>query len=71
MMTITELAEYLRLHVTTVRKYAAQGKIPASRVGRIWRFDKNAIDEWIGGNQNKAGGQEDKQKASILMKLGK
>jgi excisionase family DNA binding protein len=71
MMTITELAEYLRLHVTTVRKYAAQGKIPAMRIGRVWRFDKNAIDEWIGGNQNKAGGQEDKQKASILMKLGK
>jgi excisionase family DNA binding protein len=47
-MTTRELAEYLKLHGITVCKYAAQGKIPAIRIGRVWRFDKDAIDRWIG-----------------------
>jgi excisionase family DNA binding protein len=46
-MTTKELARYLKLHGITVCKYAAQGKIPAIRIGRVWRFDKDAIDRWI------------------------
>ena len=49
MMTTKELAQYLKLHEITVCKYAAEGKIPAIRIGRVWRFDKEAIDRWIGG----------------------
>jgi excisionase family DNA binding protein len=47
MMTTKEIAEYLKLHEITVCKYAAEGKIPAVRIGRVWRFDKDAIDRWI------------------------
>ena len=39
--------EYLNLHEVTICKYAAQGKIPAIRIGRLWRFDKDVIDRWI------------------------
>jgi excisionase family DNA binding protein len=46
-MTTRELAGYLKLHEITVCKYAANGQIPAIRIGRVWRFDKEAIDEWI------------------------
>ena len=46
-MTTKELAKYLKLHEITVCKYAAVGKIPAIRIGRVWRFDKDAIDRWI------------------------
>jgi excisionase family DNA binding protein len=48
-MTTKEIAAYLKLHEITVCKYAAEGKIPAIRIGRVWRFDKDAIDRWIGG----------------------
>jgi len=48
-MTTKEVAEYLKLHEITICKYAADGKIPAIRIGRVWRFDKDAIDRWIGG----------------------
>ena len=68
MMTTIELAEYLRLHVTTIRKYAAQGEIPAMRIARVWRFDKDAIDEWIRGDQNKIGGHGAAQRASNFTK---
>jgi excisionase family DNA binding protein len=52
-MTTKELAKYLKLHEITICKYAAEGKIPAIRIGRVWRFDKEAIDKWIGGGQKK------------------
>jgi excisionase family DNA binding protein len=47
MMTTEEVAKYLKLHEVTICKHAAEGKIPATRIGRVWRFNKAAIDEWI------------------------
>ena len=52
-MTTREVATYLRLHEITVCKYAAEGKIPAARIGRLWRFDKETIDKWISGGEKK------------------
>ena len=52
-MTTKELAKYLKLHEITICKYAAEGKIPAIRIGRVWRFDKEAIDRWISGGPKK------------------
>lgn len=51
-MTTKEVSEYLRLHEITICKYAAQGKIPAIRIGWVWRFDKDVIDDWIRTGQN-------------------
>jgi len=51
-MTTQEMAKYLKLHEITICKLAADGKIPAIRIGRVWRFDKNAIDEWIAKGQS-------------------
>jgi excisionase family DNA binding protein len=50
-MTTKEVSEYLKLHEINIYKYAAQGKIPAPRIGKIWRFDKDIIDRWITGVQ--------------------
>lgn len=46
-MTTREIAKYLKLHEITVCKLSKEGKIPSVRIGRVWRFDKEAIDEWI------------------------
>lgn len=46
-MTTKEVARYLRLHEITICKHAADGKIPAIRIGSVWRFDKDIIDKWI------------------------
>ena len=51
-MTTNEVAGYLKLHPITICKYAAEGKIPAIRIGRVWRFDKDIIDKWITGGRN-------------------
>ena len=49
-MTTREIAEYLKLHQITVCKLSKEGKIPAIRIGRVWRYDKDKIDDWIAGS---------------------
>ena len=51
-MTTRELAKYLKMHEVSILKYANKGIIPAKRIGRVWRFEKEAIDHWIAGGQN-------------------
>jgi len=46
-MTIEEVAEYLKIPKSTVYVLAQEGKIPCQKVGRQWRFHKEAIDNWI------------------------
>jgi excisionase family DNA binding protein len=62
-MTAKELATYLRLHKVTICKYASEGRIPATRIGPIWRFDKDAIDEWIAGGQDRQKSRKRKKSA--------
>lgn len=59
-MTTKEVAEYLRLHEITICKYAAGGTIPAVRLGRMWRFDKDKIDEWIANGSKKPRSEKDR-----------
>ena len=64
-MTTNEIAEYLKLHPITICKYAAEEKIPAIRIGRVWRFDKDIIDKWITAGENiPTAGKGSKRKAA-------
>ncbi len=54
MLTIKEVAAYLRFTTTTVYRMAQLGKIPAFRVGRQWRFKKEEVDEWLRQKQSPA-----------------
>ena len=46
-MTVEEVARYLRTGVATIYKLAQEGRIPATKVGNQWRFRKETIDEWL------------------------
>ena len=46
-MTVRELTEYLKLDRMTIYKMLKEGKIPASRIGKQWRFFRKDIDAWI------------------------
>ena len=46
-MTVEEVAKYLRLKPQTVYKWAQQGDIPATKLGKEWRFRRKILDEWI------------------------
>jgi len=45
--TIDELSEYLKIAKSTLYKLAQEGRIPAQKVGKHWRFRKAAIDRWL------------------------
>jgi excisionase family DNA binding protein len=47
LMTVKEVADYLRLDEHTVYRMARKGEIPAYKVARQWRFKKNALEKWL------------------------
>lgn len=46
-MTLEEVAEYLRLKPQTLYSWAQEKKIPAAKLGKEWRFRKSVIDKWF------------------------
>jgi excisionase family DNA binding protein len=46
-ITLNELAQYLKVHVSTIYKLLKENKIPAFRVGSDWRFSRREIDRWM------------------------
>jgi len=46
-MTVDEVAEYLRIPRSSLYKLAQEGRIPCQKVGRHWRFRRAAIDQWL------------------------
>jgi excisionase family DNA binding protein len=46
-MTVRDVADYLRLSEATIYQMARQGRIPVLRMGRTWRFKKEFIDNWL------------------------
>lgn len=55
-MTMEELATYLKIPKSTLYKLVQEGRIPGQKLGKQWRFGKQAIDLWL-SNQTKDGGQ--------------
>ena len=46
-MTIREVADYLKLKEKTAYRLAAEGEIPGFKVGGSWRFRRSEIEGWI------------------------
>ena len=46
-LTLKEVAEYLKLAEKTAYRLAAEGKLPGFKVGGSWRFRKEDIESWI------------------------
>jgi excisionase family DNA binding protein len=47
LLTVAEVARYLRVHPTTIYRLLRQKRIPAFRVANDWRFNTEEIDRWI------------------------
>lgn len=46
-LTIDEVAAYLKAGKRTVYRLAASGQIPAFKLGGTWRFRRGELDQWI------------------------
>jgi excisionase family DNA binding protein len=53
LMTVQDLADYLRVTVKTIYRLLEHGNVPATRIGHLWRFNKDDIDNWLHQNTKK------------------
>ena len=51
-LTIDELAAYLKIAKSTLYKLAQEGKLPSQKIGKHWRFRKASIDRLAGRKQS-------------------
>ncbi len=65
-LTLEEVARYLRLKPQTIYKWAQEKRIPAVKLGKDWRFRRSILDRWLDeqmlgdfGHLRDAGGGED------------
>ena len=46
-LTVEQVAGLLHLHAMTVYRLVKEGKLPGFKVGGRWRFEKNALENWM------------------------
>ena len=59
-LTVHEVAEYLRMSEAKVYRLVKEGGLPVVRIGKTWRFRKDLLDNWLSqctASSLKAGGR--------------
>ena len=56
-LTIEEVANYLRVSDRTVYDWAQRGEIPAGKIGTVWRFKKSEVEKWVNERLSSSGGR--------------
>lgn len=46
-LSVEEIGEYLGVSKDTVYSWISSKKMPGHRVGRLWKFKKDEVDEWV------------------------
>ena len=46
-LTLQEVADYLRVHPSTIYRLAKKGRMPAFKIGGEWRFNLDSVDKWM------------------------
>jgi PTS system nitrogen regulatory IIA component len=46
-LTLDEVAKYLKVSDRTVYEWAQKGEIPAGKIGAVWRFKKSELEQWV------------------------
>jgi excisionase family DNA binding protein len=60
-MTLNEVAEYLRIPRSTVYKLVREGRIPGQKIGRQWRFRRKVVENWLGDTESQEHGKTQEQ----------
>ena len=46
-ISIDEAAEYLGIKTVTIRNWIKKEMVPAHKVGKLWKFERSELDEWV------------------------
>ena len=58
-LSVEEIATYLGIKRDTVYRWINEKQMPAQRMGRLWKFKRDEVDEWVhkgGASEEKSGG---------------
>jgi len=47
LLTLEEVARYLKVSTWTIHRFIRQNRLPGYRLGHQWRFRKRLVDEWL------------------------
>jgi PTS system nitrogen regulatory IIA component len=56
LLTLDEVAEFLHINPMTLYAWVKDGRMPAFKIGKVWRFRKAEIDDWLKKQKYKKGG---------------
>ena len=68
-MTIEEVATYLRVSERTVYDWAQKGQLPGGKLGTTWRFKRADIENWVNRQLGAASAPSSSQGSGLLSKL--
>lgn len=57
-LTIKDVADYLKVNERTIYRLAASGELPGFKVGNSWRFKQSELEQYITAQHNRAGVSE-------------
>lgn len=49
--SVNEIAEHLNVSAKFIYTWVENKRIPAYKIGRVWRFDVEEIDKWVKANR--------------------
>jgi excisionase family DNA binding protein len=61
-LSVDEIGEYLGVKRDTIYKWIGGKGMPAHKIGRLWKFKKGDVDEWV----RKGGAREEKSGGSLV-----
>jgi len=50
-LSISEICQYLGVSSDTIYKWIEKKGMPAHKIGRLWKFKKNEVDDWVRSGQ--------------------
>jgi excisionase family DNA binding protein len=56
-LTIKDVADYLKVNERTIYRLAANGELPGFKVGNSWRFKQSELEQYIAAQHNRVGKQ--------------
>lgn len=65
-LTIEEVAKYLRVSERTVYDWAQKGEIPSGKIGTVWRFKKSEIEKWV--NERLSSSRPEEKSSKVIVK---
>lgn len=57
-LSVEEIAAHLGVSRETIYRWLEKKKIPAHRVGKLWKFQASEVDEWVRGEQSTKVGEK-------------